>query len=80
MEQPSVGLLGIHLGDGLKPSFTNKMDSFVNHTLFISVNHPQFVAKWAKETLPLLSESDKEMVEEYIKKHYGIIKKVQSEK
>ena len=71
LKQPENGVIGMHLGGGLP-----KHEKYANRTLAVSVNHPQFVAKWAKESLPLLTDSDKVKVEPYIQKHYDIISKL----
>ena len=69
---------------GGKPPTYNG-NHLTNHTLFVTVNHPQFVAKWTKDALPyleLLRENNDdiwEKIEPFIKKHYDIIKQIKPE-
>lgn len=74
IEAPERGVVGMHLGAGLK--LKKHAYEFKNHTLFVTVNHPQFVAKWAKDALPYLTDNDREKVQGYIEKHYDIIKHI----
>jgi len=73
LDNPKLGVIGVHLGHGIKDT---EHEMYANRTIFMTVNHPQFVAKWALHCYTGLSDEDKNHVEPYVKKHWNIISHV----
>lgn len=71
LDDDSFNIVGNHLGGGLyAPTASN---SPPNYNLVMTVDHPEWVAKYAKYVVPTLPPTPVAPVRAYLKKHEAFI-------
>ncbi len=66
------------MGGGIPTSkqvYGHDYATYPNYNLMLSVNHPEWVLRWAKYAFPSLPKEDHKLVLPYIKKHKEVLKK-----